>query len=109
MNEKKEKRTVIKIALPKNLKFKFKLLCTQKELTMSYVLEELITKWIQADCCIEGFILEPSREEELEELKGYISESLKIDFKILCVQKGITMRFALYNLINCWLETKTNR
>ena len=108
MNKKTENRTVIKIDIPKKLKLKFKLMCTQNELTMSNVLETLIKKWIQAECCLEGFILEPSREEELEELKGYISESLKIDFKIFCVKKGITMRFTLYNLINCWLETKSN-
>ena len=105
--KKYEERTVIKVDLPKNLKFQFKVLCTQKNLTMSNVLEKLIEKWIQADFNFDSLIVEPSREEN-EELKGYISTSLKIDFKILCIQKGITMRSALYNLIDCWLKTESN-
>lgn len=102
MNE-KNKRVVIKVDLPKKIKLQFKVFCTHKQLTMSYIIEELINKWIQADCYTDNFVLEPS-EENNQELKGYIFEPLKIEFKILCVQKGITMRSAIYNLINQWIE-----
>ena len=99
--ENKTKRVVIKVAISSSLKLRFKVLCIQKELTMSKVLEELIKKWIQADASISNFVSEPPIEDE--DLKGYISERLKTQFKVVCTQKGITMRFALYNLINQFL------
>lgn len=105
LNEKnKTKRVVIKVAISSSLKLRFKILCTQKELTMSKVLEELIKKWIQAGASISNFVSEPSEEDD-EDLKGYISEYLKTQFKVVCTQKGITMREALYNLINRWVKT----
>ncbi len=103
--EDREKRVVIKVSMPSSLKFQFKVRCTQKNLTMSKVLEESIKKWIQADAPTNDFILEPVKEED-EDLKGYISKCLKTRFKIFCIQKGITMRSALYNLIERWIETE---
>lgn len=107
MNEKSKKRVVIKVQLPKNLKLLFKVICTQKNLTMSDVLEELIEKWIQADVSTNNFISEPTCEED-EALKGYIAESLKTSFKISCIQKGMTMRHVLYNLIHSWIKVEYN-
>lgn len=105
MNEKDEKRVVLKVDLPKKLKFQFKVICTQKKSTMSNVIEELILRWIQANAYTDNFISEPE-EKDNEDLKGYISESLKIDFKTLCVQNKITMRYVLYNLIRHWILTE---
>ncbi|MEH2026198.1 hypothetical protein [Nostoc sp.] len=70
---------------------------------MSTVLEELIQKWVQQ----ESPILESSVDlanHDLEDVKGYISKSLKLQFKIICAQKKVKMRFVLYYLINQWLQ-----
>lgn len=103
MNDNLEKTIVIKVKIPQKSKLKFKIICTEKRVTMSYVLETLISQWIEDNFSINNFILEPATEE-CEDLKGYISESLKTSFKITCIEKGITMRFALYNLICLWIQ-----
>lgn len=99
----KEEYAVIKGAIPRYIKYRFKVVCIQKELEMSTVLEELIQKWVQQ----ESPILESSVDlanHDLEDVKGYISKSLKLQFKIICAQKKVKMRFVLYYLINQWLQ-----
>ena len=70
---------------------------------MSHILEELISQWIQDGFSINDFNFEPI-STECEDIKGYIPESLKTSFKISCIEKGVTMRFALYNLICLWIK-----
>ncbi|MBE9044546.1 hypothetical protein IQ255_09030 [Pleurocapsales cyanobacterium LEGE 10410] len=108
MNKEDEKYLVIKADIPRDLKLKFKVLCTQKELTMSEVIKELIKKWIQANKPISNFIFVPS-EEDYENVKGYIPKSLKTQFKVFCTRKRVTMCSVLYNLINEWVKAETER
>ena len=98
---------IIKAALPTSLKLKFKIICTQKGLSMSQVLIELIRSFIQADRAVANFNSDLS-EEDNEYLKGYIPESLKIQFKVFCTQKAVTMRASLYQLVNQWVKTEGN-
>lgn len=103
-DRKKEDYTVIKGAIPRDIKYRFKVVCIQRELEMSTVLEELIQEWVQK----ESPILESSVDfaiDDLEDVKGYISKPLKLHFKILCAQKKVKMRFILYYLINQWLQS----
>ena len=95
---------ILKVALPTPLKLKFKVVCTQKGLSMCEVLVELIRRWLQVDRPITNFISDLS-EEENEDLKGYIPESLKTQFKVICTQKRLTMRSVLYHLIHEWVKT----
>lgn len=97
------KNVVVKGAVPSSLKLQFKVLCTQQELNMSSVLEDLIKKWIQADAPIPESTSDSS-DQDFEEVKGYIQKSLKLQFKVICVQKRVKMRFVLYNLINEWVQ-----
>jgi hypothetical protein len=100
-----EKFVVVKGAIPKSLKLQFKVLCVQQELQMSEVLEDLIKQWIQADAPIpESFVY--ISNEDLEDVKGYIPQSLKLQFKILCTQKRVKIRFILYTLITEWVQTR---
>ena len=107
MNEQDKKRVVVKSDIPSSLKLQFKVLSTQRQLTMSNVIEELIKKWIQANAPISDFIAELP-EEDYENVKGYVPKSLRIQFKVFCTQKRVTMRSALYNLINEWVTVETN-
>lgn len=98
-----EESVVVKGAVPRVLKLQFKVLCTQKELEMSAVLEDLIEKWIQADAPVPESPTDLSNEDS-EDVKGYIPKSLKLQFKVLCTQKRVKMRSVLYNLINEWVQ-----
>ncbi len=75
---------------------------------MSSVIKELIKKWTQADAPVSDFNTELSGEN-YEDVKAYISQSLKAQFKVFCTQKQVTMRYALYNLINEWVDTETDK
>lgn len=105
----REKRVVIKANIPSSLKLRFKVLCAYQKVTISSVLEHLIEKWIQANTPINNFIKNQSSGEELKELKGYIPESLKVQFKVSCVRKSITMKYALHNLIGKWMKASNSR
>ncbi|HEY9709183.1 MAG TPA: hypothetical protein V6D48_13355 [Oculatellaceae cyanobacterium] len=94
---------VVKGAVPRSLKLQFKVLCVQKELEMSEVLEDLIEKWIQADAPVPESPADVS-DEDYEDVKGYIPKSLKLQFKVLCTQKRVKMRYVLYQLINEWVQ-----
>ncbi len=98
-----DKSVVVKGSIPKTLKFHFKVLCVQKELQMSEVLEDLIKQWIQANGPIPESLSDLSNEDS-EDVKGYIPKSLKLQFKVLCTQKGVKIRFVLYALINEWVQ-----
>ena len=100
----KEEFVVIKGTVPSSLKLQFKVLCTQKELKMSSVLEDLIEKWMQADASVPKSTADFS-DQDFEEVKGYVPKSLKLQFKVLCTQKRVKMRFILYNLINEWVHS----
>ncbi len=99
-----EEYVIVKGAVPKDLKLRFKVVCTQKELEMSAVLEELIKKWIQAGAHVPRSLTDLPNEDS-EDVKGYIPKSLKLQFKVLCTQKRIKIRSVLYNLIYEWLQT----
>ncbi|BAY50025.1 hypothetical protein SAMD00079811_76540 (plasmid) [Scytonema sp. HK-05] len=94
---------VVKGAIPKTLKLRFKVICVQKELEMSEVLEDLIRQWIQADAPITESFVDLSNQES-EDVKGYVPKSLKLQFKMLCTQKRVTIRSVLYMLIKQWIE-----
>jgi hypothetical protein len=98
-----EEIVVIKVAIPKALKLKFKVLCVQKELKMSEVLKNLIRRWIEADTPVLEFSID-LLSQEFEDVKAYIPKSLKRQFKLLCTQKQITIRSTLYVLINQWVQ-----
>ncbi|MCP6760366.1 MAG: hypothetical protein NHB32_16860 [Fischerella sp. CENA71] len=103
-DNKKEEYAVIKGAIPKDIKYRFKVVCIQKELEMSTVLEELIQEWVQKKSpIVESYV--NFAKDELEDVKGYISKSLKLQFKIICAQKKVKMRSVLYYLINQWLQS----
>lgn len=99
---------VVKGAVPKSLKLQFKVLCVQKDLEMSAVLEDLIEKWIEADAPVYESPLDLS-EEDSEDVKGYIPKSLKLHFKTLCTLKRVKMRSVLYQLIHEWVQAHENR
>lgn len=98
-----EEYVVVKGAIPRSLKLQFKVLCTQKELEMSEVLEDLIEKWIKTDAPVPESPVDLSNEDS-EDVKGYIPKSLKLQFKVLCTQKRVKMRSVLYNLIHEWVQ-----
>lgn len=98
-----EELVVIKGAIPSSLKLQFKVLCTQKELEMSAVLEDLIEKWIQADAPVPKSPVDLS-DEDSTDVKGYVPKFLKLQFKVLCTQKRVKMRSVLYELINEWVQ-----
>jgi hypothetical protein len=101
-----EKLVVVKGAVPSSLKLQFKVLCTQKELKMSSVLEDLLKKWIQADAPIPKSNTDLSNQD-FEEVKGYVPKSLKIQFKVLCTQKRVNMSSVLYSLVNEWVFSES--
>lgn len=98
-----EEYVVIKGAVPKSLKLRFKVICVQKEMEMSAVLQGLIERWIQADAPVyESSTNLPN--EELEDVKGYVPKSLKLRFKTLCIMKRVKIRSVLYQLITEWIQ-----
>ena len=99
-----EEYVIVKGAVPKDLKLRFKVVCTEKELEMSAILEELIDKWIQTGAPVPISLTDLPNEDS-EDVKGYIPKSLKLQFKVLCTQKRIKMRSVLDNLIREWLQT----
>ena len=106
-NKNNDKYVFIKAATPISLKLQFRVLCTRKQLTMSKVVEKLIEKWIQANTPTFDFSIESS-EQKNEDLKVYIPEGLKTQFKVLCIQNKVTMRSTLSNLIHQWVEAESD-
>lgn len=102
-----EEIVIIKGAIPKELKLQFKVLCVQKELQMSTMLENLISQWIQAGATTSWFP-DDFLNEECEDVKTYVPKSLKLKFKILSTHKRLKMRFVLYALIQKWVETESS-
>jgi hypothetical protein len=100
-----EESVVIKGVVPSSLKLQFKVLCTKQELKMSEVIEDLIEGWIQADGESVPEFTPNLSEEDFVEVKGYVPESIKIRFKILCTQKRVSIRSVLYHLINEWVHS----
>jgi hypothetical protein len=100
-----EESVVVKGVMPSSLKLQFKVLCTQQELKMSEVIEDLIEGWIQADGESVPEFTPNLSEEDFVEVKGYVPESIKIRFKILCTQKRVSIRSVLYHLINEWVHS----
>ncbi len=98
-----EESVVVKGSVPRSLKLQFKVLCIQKELEISAVLEDLIGKWIQADAPVPESPADLS-DEDSEVVKGYVPKSLKLQFKVLCTQNRVKMGTVLYNLINEWVQ-----
>jgi hypothetical protein len=94
---------IVKGSIPKELKLRFKVVCIQKELEMSTILESLIEKWIQTGAPLPKNAIDFSNKD-FEDVKGYIPKPLKIQFKVLCTQKQTQMRSVMYNLIHEWLQ-----
>lgn len=105
-NKKNEKLVIVKGAVPSSLKYQFKVLCAQKEMKMSSILEDLLKKWIQADAPIPKSNTDLSSHDS-EELKGYVPKSLKLQFKVLCTQKRVNMSSVLYALVNEWVISES--
>jgi hypothetical protein len=103
-----EERAIVKGAVPRSLKLRFKVICIEKEIEMSSVLECIIRRWIQADSPISNISIFIKRSnclnESLEDVKGYISKSLKLQFKICCAQKQVKIRDVLHKLIEEWIQ-----
>jgi len=98
-----EESVVIKGVIPSALKLQFKVLCVQRDLRMSTVLENLIKQWLAADApTLE--LMANGLDEDSEEIKGYIPKSLKHQFKVLCVQKRAGMGPVLHSLIQEWVQ-----
>ncbi|MEH2406076.1 hypothetical protein [Nostoc sp.] len=98
-----EEIVVIKGAIPKALKLQFKIICVKKDLEMSEVLDNLIREWIQADAPLTKLSLD-CLNEETEDVKTYVPKSLKHEFKLICIQKRVTIRSILYLLIKQWVN-----
>ncbi|WP_414564777.1 MULTISPECIES: hypothetical protein [unclassified Anabaena] len=105
MKKNSEQTVVVKGAIPKTLKLQFKVMCVQKELEMSEVLEHLIRQWIQANAPITELFPDLSNEEN-EDVRGYIPKSLKLQFKYICTQKRVMIRSILYLLIKQWVDNE---
>ncbi|MFN6560898.1 MAG: hypothetical protein RMY28_014080 [Nostoc sp. ChiSLP01] len=103
LKDKIEEFAVVKGNIPKPLKIQFKVFCVQKNVEMSEILETLIQQWIQKGAPIHQ-LHSNLLQEELEEIKGYIPQNLKYQFKVICKQKKVTMRSVLYTLIAQWVE-----
>ncbi|MBH8562560.1 hypothetical protein I8748_10285 [Nostoc sp. CENA67] len=99
-----EETVVVKGSIPRALKLEFKVLCVQKELEMSEVLENLIRHWIQTDSPVGEFSSMDLLNQEFEDVKAYVPKSLKRQFKLLCTQKRVTIRSILYVLIKQWVQ-----
>lgn len=102
-NAQGDEYVVVKGAVPKSLKLQFKVLCVQQNLEMSEVLKELIQTWIQADAPVQELLPDLS-DQDSEYVKAYVPQSLKIQFKTLCIMKRVKMRFILYQLISAWVQ-----
>lgn len=105
VNRDGEEYVIIKGSVPKSLKLQFKVICVQKELEMSAVLQTLIEKWIQADGPVDEYFTNLANEE-LEDVKGYVPKSLKLRFKTLCIMKRVKIRSVLYQLITEWVQVQ---
>lgn len=107
-----EESVVVKGSVPRALKLQFKVLCIQKEVEISAVLEDLLGKWIQANAPVPESPANLS-DEDSEVVKGYVPKSLKLQFKVLCTQKRVKMGSVLCNLITEWVQagssTETRR
>lgn len=66
-------------------------------------MEDLIKKWIQANAPVPE-LFPDFFDEDLEDVKGYIPKSLKLEFKTLCTLKQIKMRSVLFKLIYEWVQ-----
>ncbi|MHC5820640.1 MAG: hypothetical protein ACYT04_33430 [Nostoc sp.] len=109
--EEQDAYRVIKGSMPKALKFRFKGLCGQYGLTMSEVLQVLISEWVKANGPTSSFMTNALDEnrDNITHIKAYIPSSLKIQFKVLCAQREVMQSFILYNLILSWVETTHER
>ncbi|WP_245602823.1 hypothetical protein [Gloeothece verrucosa] len=72
---------------------------------MSDVIESLIREWILNNGPTNEFeYLEDVLNETYEDIKGYLPSSLKLEFKVLCTQKKLKIRFVITNLIQKWIK-----
>nr|ADN17858.1 conserved hypothetical protein [Gloeothece verrucosa PCC 7822] len=100
-----DRKLVVKASIPSSLKLKFKVICVQKNLNMSDVIESLIREWILNNGPTNEFeYLEDVLNETYEDIKGYLPSSLKLEFKVLCTQKKLKIRFVITNLIQKWIK-----
>ena len=94
--------SVIKASVSNSLKTRFKILCIENNVTISKMIEKLIEEFIelkpplphQLGCSLQDSAI----------IKGYISDPLKLKFKIFCAQQEIPMNSVLQYLIIRWVE-----
>ena len=101
--ETKEKSVIAKAAISSELKLQFKILCAQQGLNMSMMSEQLLRDWlITRNPSFEQ--TELSSETDMEVVSVYVPESLKVELKVLCMKKKVTMTYVLSQLIKNWVE-----
>ncbi len=99
---------IVKGTIPKSLKIQFKVFCVKKNVEMSEVIEALIKQWLQKGATVSQ-LNNNLLQEELEEIKGYVSKNVKCQFKLICKQKQVTMRSVLHTLITMFIEMDSSR
>ncbi|NBD31430.1 MAG: hypothetical protein GVY17_00255 [Cyanobacteria bacterium] len=103
-----QSRVVVKATIPIALKTQFKVLCVERHLKMSQVIEGAIQEWIETPdvialsipCCVK-------KDDDSEEIKSYLSPTLKTQFKALCAKKRVKMQQVTLTLIHHWINCQT--
>ena len=99
----KEKSVIAKAAISSELKLQFKILCAKQGLNMSMMSEQLLRDWLLTKQPIFDQTVS-SPETDMEVISVYVPESLKVNLKVLCMKKKVTMTFVLSQLIKVWVE-----
>ena len=97
-------KSIIKTSVDTTTKVKFKTLCIQKQLTISRVLEEIIEDVLNTDRYIPRDLKFESQNMQI--VKAYISQDLKLRFKIFCAERQIPMNYILRFLIQNKIKTE---
>jgi hypothetical protein len=98
-------RSVLKVSLPKQLKYEFKSRCAERGITMTFALEQLTEYWLKSEDFSDFPCEIPSNEDnDLEDLKTYITASRKKQFKVACAEREIAQRLVLYSLLKRWIK-----
>ena len=100
-----EKSVVVKTDISSQLKLDFKILCVQQETTMSLMIEKLVRNWLVETSFItrQSSSGSQSSQNNLEVVGIYLPMSLKVELKVLCMQRKISMKRVLAHLIEEWV------
>ncbi|MEM6614330.1 MAG: hypothetical protein AAF652_19185 [Cyanobacteria bacterium P01_C01_bin.72] len=97
-----EKSVVVKTDISSQLKLDFKILCVQQETTMSLMIERLVRNWL-AETSFIARQSSSASQTNLEVVGIYLPMSLKVELKVLCMQRRISMKRVLAQLIEEWV------